>query len=341
MGWPFEEKKIFVKPEWREGKPSVRPSLDHVDLTRSDSLSAPWPDLVITAGRRLSAVGLFVKQASQGRTRLVLIGKPRRAFEQFDLAVVAEHYTLPEGPTVARHALPLTHPDPAALERAAALWRERLAAYRKPLTALMVGGRTGGLKFDREIARTLVEETRAHVERTGGSLFATTSRRTPPEVVKLIEEALPSSAGLYVFDPDSGPETNPYHGLLALADDFVVTTDSISMMVEVVRLGRSLSLFPLSSELTAVERWAEKVGLLRPLSPREDPLPAGGVWARALYRLGRPRHSRDLSAIPRLLVRQGLATWLGEPRHIPEANYVDDALERAAERIRALFSGVG
>ena len=41
------------------------------------------------------------------------------------------------------------------------------------------------------------------------------------------------------------PIENPYQGLLALADHFVVTTDSLSMMVEVARLGRPLSLFAL------------------------------------------------------------------------------------------------
>jgi mitochondrial fission protein ELM1 len=338
VGWEYEEKLLFMKPEWREGKPRVRARLDHLDLDRSDALEPPWPDLVITAGRRLSSVGLFIKQASQGKTRLVLIGKPRRELESIDLAVVGAHYVLPEGPNVARHDLPLMHADPDELAKAAVRWRPRLAHMPRPLTALMVGGPTGGLRFDLETARELFDETLAAVAASGGSLYITTSRRTPTEVVRMLEAECPSDATLYVFDPDSGPDENPYHGLLALADHFVVTTDSISMMVEVARLGRALSLYALESEVGAIEGALGRIGLLRPLSPRHDPIPAGGIRARTMYRLGRPSHSRDLSAIPRLLVDQGLAGWLGDAPVVPPATpYSDDALERVARRIRGFF----
>jgi mitochondrial fission protein ELM1 len=337
IGWDYEEKMLFMKPEWREGKPRVRARLDHLDLDRSDTLEPPWPDLVITAGRRLSSVGLFIKQASQGKTRLVLIGKPRRELESIDLAVVGAHYVLAEGPNVARHDLPLMHADPATLARAAEQWRPRLSNMRRPLTALMVGGPTGGLRFDLATARELFDKTIAGVEASSGSLYITTSRRTPIEVVRMLEAQCPRDATLYVFDPDSGPAENPYHGLLALADHFVVTTDSISMMVEVARLGRALSLFALESEVGAIEGALGRLGVLRPLSPHDDPIPAGGAWARTKYRLGRPSHSRDLSAIPRLLVEQGLACWLGEPPLAPAAPYCDDALERVAGRIRGFF----
>jgi len=335
VGWDFEEKKVFVKPEWVEAKPRVRPSLDHVDLGRSDSLEPPWPDLVITAGRRLSSVGLWIKQASQGRTRLVLIGKPRRMLDAFDLIVVAAHYVLPEGPNVARHDLPLMHADARRLEQAAAQWREHFAGCARPLTALFVGGPTGGLCFDLERARDLFQRTLAGVRACGGSLYVSTSRRTPPAVAEMLERECPDDVALYLFDAEAGAGENPYHALLALADHFVVTTDSVSMMVEVARLGRSLSLYPLDSEIGRFERVLEAGGIVKPLSARHDPIPAGGLRARMMYRLGRPQHARDLSAIPRRLVEKGLAVWLGDPPHEGRP-YADDELERIARRIRAL-----
>jgi hypothetical protein len=335
VGWDFEIKKIFVQPQWVDGKPRVRPSLDHIDVSRSDELAPPWPDLVITAGRRLCSVGLWIKQASGGRTRFVMVGRPRRMLGAVDLIVVAAHYVLPPGPNVAFHDLPLMHVDPEALASAAKIWRPRLADMPRPLSALMVGGPTGGLRFDLEVARDLFEKTLRSVEKAGGSLYVTTSRRTPPEVVELLRRECPDGARLYVFDPDSSPSENPYHGLLALADHFIVTTDSASMMVEVARLGRSLSIYPLESDLGLIERGLVKIGVLRPLSPRTDPIPAGGLRARMLYRLGRSVHSRDLSALPRMLVARGLASWLGEER-IQPAPYVDDELERIAARIRSI-----
>jgi len=285
----------------------------------------------------MTSVALCIKQASKGQTRIVLIGKPRRDLPEIDLAVVAAHYVLPEGPRVARHDLPLMHADEETLARAARTWGSRLEGRPKPLTALMVGGPTGGLRFDLATARELFDKTCAEVSASGGSLYITTSRRTPKAVVEMLEARCPEDATLYVFDPDSSPDENPYHGLLALADHFVVTTDSISMMVEVARLGRPLSLFALASEIGPIEGALGRLGILPELSPRLDPIPAGGIWARILYRLGRPSHSRDLSAIPRLLVEQGYAAWLGDGVVEPAGAYRDDTLEIVAARIRGFF----
>jgi hypothetical protein len=123
--------------------------------------------------------------------------------------------------------------------------------------------------------------------------------------------------------------------LLALADDFVVTPDSASMMVEVAQLGRPLRIHTLARDAGRVEQLLVAMRFLDRLSPRTDPLPAGGVIVRILAGLGWPIHSRDLTAMSRRLVELGLAGWLGDPVVEPAA-YEDDTLERVAERIRAL-----
>jgi hypothetical protein len=252
-----------------------------------------------------------------------------------DLIVVASHYVLKPAPNVAYHDLPLMHVDPDVLELAISLWRSRLDEMPKPLTALMVGGPTGGLRFDLETARDLFNKTLESVDESGGSLYITTSRRTPPDVVEMLRRDCPDSARIYEFDAAAPSSENPYHALLGLADRFIVTTDSASMMVEVARLGRSLSIYPLMCETGLLERGLMALRLVRPLSPRADPIPAGGLRARTMYRLGRPNHPRDLSAIPRLLVEKGLATWLGDEWVNPPP-FVDDELERVADRIRKL-----
>lgn len=338
VGLPYEEKKIVVKPQWELGKPRIRARLDHVDLGRSDALEPPWPDLVIAAGRRLACVELWIRRASQGRTRLVMIGMPRHRRGEFDLLVVASHYVIAEGPNVARHDLPLMHVDTALVERAAAAWGPRFRDLPRPITALMIGGPTGGLRLDLDAARTLLAQARADVERNGGSLFVTTSRRTPAEIVAWLERECRGGVRLHVFDAKAPPEENPYHALLGLADHFIVTSDSLSMMVEVVRLGKSLSIFALANDTGPFERRLERMRLLAPLDPRRDPIPAGGVLARTFHRLGVPIHSRDLSAVPRRLVERGLASWLGEARAAPKEAAGDEAL-RIAARVRGLVTG--
>ena len=338
VGWPFEEKMIRVAPQWVDRKPPVAATLAHIDAGHSDGLEGPWPDLVITAGRRLASVGLWIKQASGGRTRLVAIGKPRGHAADFDLIVLAAHYVMRDAPNLTRHALPLMHVDSERLAEAKKAWAGRLLLLPRPLTALMIGGPTGGLRFDVETARELLSKTHEHVESHRGSLFITTSRRTPRAIAEWLRDSSSASVQLSLYDPDASPEGNPYQGLLALADDFVVTSDSLSMMVEVARLGRPLAIHPLEREAGAIERALCAAGLMRRLSPKTDPIPAGGLASRLFAALGWPIHSRDLSAVPRLLVEQGMASWLGEPGGRPRAN-ADNALEEVAVRIRALFRG--
>ncbi len=342
VGWPVVEKSIVMKPEWVEGKPPVEPSIDHVDLDHSDALEGPWPDLVITAGRRLASVALHVKRVSGGHTKIVVIGKPRGRAADFDLIVIASHYVMAEAANVARHDYPLMTPDHEALTRAKAVWDERLAKTPRPITAVFVGGPTGGLRFGPDEARALVADARRLAGEASGSLYIVTSRRTPERVVEALRQETQddASAQLALYDASLAAVENPYQGLLASADHFVVTTDSLSMMIEVAQLGRPLSLFPLTRATTAVERVLEAVGLLAAIDPTADPIPAGGVFARTLAALGRPIHARDLSATSRRLVANGLAAWSRSPR--PQAGvWADEALTHVAARIRALVVATG
>ena len=85
---------------------------------------------------------------------------------------------------------------------------------------------------------------RALQARDGGTLYLSTSRRTQPEVVAALEKGLPPERRLYRWSAET-KDDNPFLALLALADRFVVTSDSVSMMVEVASLGRPLAIFSL------------------------------------------------------------------------------------------------
>src|ERR1043166_8086130 len=74
LPWPCVVKHVAVREPYVLGKPRVSASLHHVDLSRSDPLEPPWPDLAITIGRRMSMVALWIQSQAEGRTRLVLIG---------------------------------------------------------------------------------------------------------------------------------------------------------------------------------------------------------------------------------------------------------------------------
>ena len=52
LGWPCEHRRLQMREPYVIGKPRVAATLHHIDPTRSDPLEPPWPDLIITIGRR-------------------------------------------------------------------------------------------------------------------------------------------------------------------------------------------------------------------------------------------------------------------------------------------------
>ena len=142
-----------------------------------------------------------------------------------------------------------------------------------------------------------------------GSIFVSTSRRTPPAAADAVEQTLRPQDRLYRWQQDAA--RNPYFGLLAHGATFTVTSDSLSMLTEVARLGR-------------------------PLAIAEPPLRAP-LWQRLAARCPWSR-ARDMGEAASYLVRGGHAVRLGEPfpgrRHPPA-----DDTGRVAARLRQIALG--
>jgi mitochondrial fission protein ELM1 len=326
LGEPFEVRRLRFRPRWRDGKPLFLPSLFHVDREGSDPLDGPWPDLVLTIGRRPAMAALWVRRRSGNRTKLVLFGRPKRFFDDFALIVTPAQYRLPDHRNVVKLGLPLIRLDETRVDAAAEEWREALATLPRPLTVLLVGGRTKPFRMDAEVARDLLMRTLASMPH-GGGLYVSTSRRTPTAVVEALQDALPEGARLHTFEP--GAAANPYLGLLGLGDRFVVTGDSVSMLTEIARLGRPLQIYALPEDdgpgLRA-RRVADGGGLLAGLTDR-------------LRRWGVAGWPRDLTALHDLLIAEGRATRLGDGTDpVPLATAPpEDELARVVERVRALI----
>ena len=327
LGLPCERKTLQFKAPYRLGKPAFKASLYHIELEASDPLEPPWPDLVLTVGRRPSMAALWVRRQSGGRSRLVLIGRPKRHADEFDLIISTPQYLIPKRPNVVRLSLPLMRADPAAIRAEAARWRGRLGALPRPLTAVLVGGPTKPFVLDAEVARDLVARVTETLGREG-TLFFSTSRRTPPEVVETIEGALPANAELFRWQPERAD--NPYLALLGLADRCVVTGDSMSMMVEAARAGRPLVIYPLPAGGRGIQR-----AVTGALAPSGNGAPAALI-TEGLYRLGLVGYGRDLTALHDELIRRGLAAPIGETPPQRPAEIPDD-LAKVVGRIKALL----
>ncbi len=203
LALPYEVRQVFPKPEWVLGKPKFEPGLDHLDPARSAALAPPWPDLIVTVGRRPSMAALWVQDQSGGRTRIVLLGRPKRWAERFALIVAPRQFKIPPLDNLVQLDLPLLRADPVAVAAAGEAWRDRLAGLARPLTAVLIGGETKPFRFDAAVARDLLAELARIRARDGGTLYLTTSRRTRPDVVAALADGLPPGALLYRWSAET------------------------------------------------------------------------------------------------------------------------------------------
>lgn len=336
LPWPCLTKCVAVREPYVFGKPRVSASLHHIDPMRSDALEPPWPDLVITIGRRMSMVALWVQAQAGGRTQLVLIGAPKGLARRFDLTVVSEQYRKAHRSNVVRITYPLQRIDEVSIAGEANGRRKEFERFRRPLIAVLVGGSTKAVRFDAAVATRLARDIGELARREQGTLFVTTSRRTPPAVLEVLEHELPNGTVLYRWTADGA--RNPYRALLGLADRFVVTGDSLSMQMEIARFGRPLAIYPLPAS-SWFARWRSSPLSSGMAGSRPLPEPRVGTIGRlcdtVAKRMATIGRHRDLSAIPEHLVRDGFAVWFGEPFRL-DGRRPPDERARVAARIVAL-----
>lgn len=309
LGWGHEIKRIRYQSDCAVNYRDRGASLVGVDLARSDPLSPPWPDVVIAIGRRPAPVSRWLKRQTGGRLLNVHLGRPRCAYAHFDLIVTTPQYGLPAAPNAIMLSLPIILHDPAKLDSEARDWGPRLGHLPRPWTAVFVGGPTSQLRFDREVAADLLGRARHHADGRG-TLLMTTSPRTAPEVATMLATELAEHHFFHRFAADA---PNPYQALLRLADDFIVTNDSVSMVAEAGDMAKPLYLF----ELPMREKH-HGMNLFQSLRHdfrrrREMRLIAGAVpdladrLYDALTRSGHARPRRSVVAFDRRLYDSGLA----------------------------------
>ncbi|GAB6068111.1 hypothetical protein JCM13664_14300 [Methylothermus subterraneus] len=332
LGWPYARKRLNYRPyELLVGRFGA--SLLGIDQGASDPLTPPWPDLLLTAGRRNEPVALWIrKQAAKvgHRVRIVHLGRPWARLSHFDLIVTTPQYFLPPLPNVLCNVFPLHALTAEKLAQAAEFWRPRLKVPG-PYLALLVGGSSGPYIFDAKAASRLAHGVNELARRKGASVLVTTSARTSPEAAKALLAALKAPVEVHFWR--AGEQENPYLAYLALAEEIVVTGDSMSMLAEACFTAKPVHIFPFGAGRFAMRPEA-------PLAPEPRPLWDRERW-RALrsalgLRLAPRRLRRDVCRILGAAIESGRAVWLGEAFSNPVPPPLDELTSTAA-RVKALL----
>jgi mitochondrial fission protein ELM1 len=262
----------------------------------ADAIAPPWPDLIVSCGRRSAVLAREARRLAAGRPLLVHVQDPRRAATDFDLIVAMRHDAV-SGANVVQASTALHDLTPERLAAAGAAWAERLARLPRPLVGVILGGPAGSnAPFGEAQGRELLAGLLSLRAATGAGLAVVPSRRTPPPVVALFAEAAQRDAGIWAW---RGEGDNPYLGVLALADRLVVTGDSVSMVSEALATPRPVEVF--ASQLRR-----SHAGFLEGLEAQGLVRRFDGRWIEAAPRAPVDATTRAAAAVRRLLAeRQG------------------------------------
>ncbi|MCX8050022.1 MAG: mitochondrial fission ELM1 family protein [Methylohalobius sp.] len=321
LGWPFAVKRFA----YRRGVPYLLlgASLAGIDRQRSDSLTPPWPDLVISASARNEPICLWIqKQAAKAgkQVKLVHIGRPWKALKRFDLIITTPQYRLPMRPNVLHNATTLHRVTPERLAQEQKRWGVQLAQLPAPRIAVLIGGSSGPYVLDRAAALQLAKQANELAANAGGSLLVTTSARTSDSILEAFASQISVPAHLFCWAPG---QSNPYYAYLALADQIIVTSDSVSMLSEACATGKPVYIF----DLDRVERKWEDLTLEHFFA----------FIYRMAMRWAPKRLTRDLAQVHARLIGERRAMWLGEVFPSEPASDSSTAMMWAVRRVRSLF----
>lgn len=325
LGEPFETKQFRYRPWGAFGNLTRRVGLFGINQSKSSPLEPPWPRLIISAGLRNEPVCRWISRQSGGRTKLVFLGRTWTARSEFDLVISTPQYRLPDEPGVLQNLGTLHGVSKQRLAAEAARWAERLNPENSHCIAILLGGRSGPFTFGRHAAGRLAQLADARALSKGAKLLVTSSARTDSDAVDLLQACLRSPAEFHHF----GAGENPYFGMLALADEIIVTGDSIAMLSEAVATEKPVWIFDLG---------AGRHGMHKSAPPGRTDRTVKTELYRLLMRVGPKRLSRDLRLVHERFVGADLAAWLEEGASPASGGHAKD-MERAVSRVRELLAG--
>lgn len=208
-----------------------------------DPIAPPWPDVVISCGRRTAGAALAVRRLAGGAPFLAHIQDPRIDPGRFDMLIVPEHDPA-RGDNVVTTLGALNPQDPETLRQAAGAWQVEVADLPRPLVAVNVGGSNKRYDFSPDAVARFVADLRTLAETTGGALLVATSRRTDAATREALTQGLRDVPGIVW----TGEGENPYLAFLHLADALVVTSDSVNMASEACATGKPVHIATVEPE---------------------------------------------------------------------------------------------
>lgn len=259
-------KRIGLRQPWKMLSPYL--GLEQPFTFHGDVLCPPWPDLLISSGRKAVAAARYIRRKSGGKTFIVHIQDPRIHAGIFNIVAVPAHDRMRGENVIVTRASP-NRITPQRLQEGRQDFADILRGVPGPRVAVLLGGNSRRHSLTPDAMKKLVTQLQ-ELDRLGFGLMITASRRTGDDNLALLKTELKDTK-TFLWD---GRGDNPYFGLLGWADYILVTADSASMISEAATTGKPVYVIPLEGGSAKFDRFYESLteyGMIRPFTGQLQP----------------------------------------------------------------------
>ncbi len=259
LGVMPEVKRVMLRFPWRTISPWGGPEPSFAFT--GDLMAPPWPDLVISSGRKAIGAARYIRKRAGNQTMIVQIQDPRGFYDLFDLVCVPAHDPA-KGDHVIRTVAAPNRITPLRLQDAAQEFTAQFLHLPVPRVAVMIGGNSKAYHMSVAATRNLCDSLISLAD-SGYGVMVTASRRTGAQNRAILENMLRHD-NIFLWD---GQGSNPYFGMLGCADFIMVTADSVSMLSEAASTGKPVYMIPLAGGHKRIDRLHKNLidgGYVRP-----------------------------------------------------------------------------
>jgi mitochondrial fission protein ELM1 len=249
-------KRVLLRSPWIYLSPYLRFAKNFSISKKGDQLTPPYPDLVITVGRRSVIAGLLVKQKSP-QSQLICVQNPYIAAKYFDILVPSQHDNVKNATNVVQAFGSLHRITSEKLAAAKNEFATIFANYANPKIGVIIGGNSKAYSMDLESVKNFINQLKIIQKECGACLLITASRRTPQNILDYLKSL--SSDKIFYWDNRNNEIPNPYLAILGTSDALVVSCESVNMISEACATNLPVYLLPLKGYSKRFEKFHESL----------------------------------------------------------------------------------
>lgn len=206
--------------------------------------SQGYPQLIIAAGRRLATTSLLLKTKSQNYSKIIQIMKPQLPISDFDLVILPKHDNVKnkEKGNIVFSIGALNAINEKNLQLEAKKFNKIFSKFKTHKIALILGGNSRGYKISDNSILKLANKINNFAKKNKFTLLIANSRRTNQKTSELLLQHLKCNFKFFDWQQYQG-HNNPYKAILANSDQFILSSDSISMISECCSTSKAVFIF--------------------------------------------------------------------------------------------------